>query len=120
MFTPRVTAAVGAALGVIGLAVATAGGAAAGTVDAAFVTKIRGHGIGIDSPQAAVMDGYLVCVELNAHRDGGFRITGIPRPPLETRWGRGVPRIRGETDKAGIGAFPQPPRAGAGTRKDTR
>ncbi len=70
MFSTRITAAVATALGAAGLAVATAGGAAASTVDDAFITKVRGLGIGIDSPQAAIMDGYLVCVELNAGNSG--------------------------------------------------
>jgi len=72
MFTRRITAALAAALGsaAVGLAVATAGGAAASTVDDAFITEIRGLGIAIDSPQEAIMDGYLVCVELNAGNSG--------------------------------------------------
>ena len=68
MFRPRVIAAV--ALGAAGLAVATAGGASASSVDDAFLTTISGHGIGFDSPQQAVMDGYLVCLELNAGHSG--------------------------------------------------
>jgi Protein of unknown function (DUF732) len=76
MFAPRLTAAVpiavATALGTaaVGLAVATAGGAAASTVDDAFITKIRGAGIRFDSPQEAVMDGYAVCLELNAGKSG--------------------------------------------------
>jgi hypothetical protein len=70
MFAPRVTAAAAVVLGAAGLAVATARGAAAGTVDDAFITQIRGLGIGIHSRQQAIMDGYLVCVELNAGASG--------------------------------------------------
>ncbi|ORW91998.1 hypothetical protein AWB92_00350 [Mycobacterium sp. IEC1808] len=72
MFAFRIAAAVATALvgAAVGLAVATAGVASAGTVDDAFITDIRGAGIGIDSPQAAIMDGYLVCVELNAGSSG--------------------------------------------------
>jgi anti-sigma regulatory factor (Ser/Thr protein kinase) len=60
--------AVGAAA--VGLAVATAGGASASTADDAFIAAITDHGIGFDSPQQAVMDGYLVCLELNAGHSG--------------------------------------------------
>lgn len=72
MFSTRITAAVATALGTaaVGIAVASAGGAAASTVDDAFITEITGLGIGIDSPQSAIMDGYLVCVELNAGNSG--------------------------------------------------
>lgn len=64
--------AVGTALGTaaVGLALATAGGASAGTADDAFIAAISDHGIGFDSPQQAVMDGYLVCLELNAGHSG--------------------------------------------------
>ncbi|OBK52569.1 DUF732 domain-containing protein [Mycobacterium sp. 1081908.1] len=73
MFASRITAAIGAAvagLGAVGLAMATAGGASASSVDDAFLTAISGHGIGFDSPQQAIMDGYLVCLELNAGNSG--------------------------------------------------
>jgi hypothetical protein len=54
----------------VGLAVATAGAASASSVDDAFLTTISGHGIAFDSPQQAIMDGYLVCLELNAGNSG--------------------------------------------------
>lgn len=72
MFRTRITAAIATTLGTaaVGLAVATAGGASASTVDDTFLTTISGHGIAFDSPQEAIMDGYLVCVELDAGNSG--------------------------------------------------
>jgi len=72
MFASRITIAVAMGLGAaaVGLAVATAGGAAAGTVDDAFITKIRTAGIGFDSTQEAIRDGYQVCLELYGGKSG--------------------------------------------------
>jgi hypothetical protein len=72
MFSPRITAAITTALGAaaVGLAVATAGGAAAGTIDDAFITEMRGLGVTFTSPQEAIKEGHQVCKELAAGKTG--------------------------------------------------
>jgi hypothetical protein len=72
MFSPRITAAITTAIGAaaVGLAVATAGGASATTVDDAFITEMRALGISFSSPQEAIKDGHQVCRELNAGKSG--------------------------------------------------
>jgi hypothetical protein len=74
MFASRISTAITAAmavgLGAAGFALASAGGASASTADDAFIAAISEHGIGFDSPQQAIMDGYLVCLELNAGNSG--------------------------------------------------
>lgn len=72
MFSPRITAAITTAIGAaaVGLAVATAGGAWATTVDDAFITEMRALGISFSSPQEAIKDGHQVCRELNAGKSG--------------------------------------------------
>jgi predicted amidohydrolase len=71
MFAPRITAAVTTATGAaaVGLAVATAGAAAAGTVDDAFITQMTNRGIAFSSPQQAVNQGHQVCTELAAGKN---------------------------------------------------
>jgi hypothetical protein len=72
MFSPRITAAVTTAFGAaaVGLAVATAGAAGAGTADDAFIAQMTGVGISFTSPQEAVKEGHQVCRELAAGKTG--------------------------------------------------
>ncbi|MCV7103076.1 DUF732 domain-containing protein [Mycobacterium palustre] len=72
MFSPRITATVSTTIGAaaVGLAVATAGGAAASTIDDAFIAEMRGLGISFSSPQDAIKDGHQVCIELNSGKTG--------------------------------------------------
>ncbi|OBG26387.1 DUF732 domain-containing protein [Mycobacterium sp. E3198] len=72
MFSPRITAAVTAAVGAaaVGLALATAGAAGAGTADDAFITEMRGLGVTFSSPQEAIKEGHQVCRELAAGKTG--------------------------------------------------
>jgi hypothetical protein len=66
--TAPLTTALGSAA--IGLAIATAGTASAGTADDAFVTQMRTVGIEFKSPQAANHTGRQVCKELAAGKTG--------------------------------------------------
>jgi hypothetical protein len=72
MISPRITAAVTTAIGAaaVGLAVATAGAAAASTADDAFITEMRGLGVTFTSPQEAIKEGHQVCIELNSGKTG--------------------------------------------------
>jgi hypothetical protein len=54
----------------VGLPSTTAGGAAAGTIDDAFITEMRGLGITFTSPQEAIKEGHQVCKELAAGKTG--------------------------------------------------
>lgn len=67
-FGAAVTTAVGAAA--LGLAVATAGSAAANTADDAFIAQMRAVGVTFSSTQTAVQQGHQVCQELAGGRSG--------------------------------------------------
>jgi hypothetical protein len=69
MLSHRLTtiATVGIGAAVMGLgAVATAGSAAAGSADDAFITRMTALGISFTSPQAGIRAGHQVCTELAA------------------------------------------------------
>ncbi|SOJ56562.1 hypothetical protein MSIMFB_04040 [Mycobacterium simulans] len=73
MFSSRTTAALTTTVGAaaVGLAVATAGTAAASTTDDAFIAQMKAVGITFSSPQAAVAQGHQVCRELATGKTGG-------------------------------------------------
>ncbi|BBA87323.1 MULTISPECIES: DUF732 domain-containing protein [Mycobacterium] len=72
MFSTRITAAVTTAIGAaaVGLAIATAGSAAASTDDAAFISQMESVGVTFSSPQAADREGHQVCQELASGKTG--------------------------------------------------
>jgi Protein of unknown function (DUF732) len=71
MITARITAAVTPALGAaaVGLALATAGAAAASTTDDAFVAQLNSHGISVGTPQQTVNQGRQVCAGMAAGKN---------------------------------------------------
>jgi hypothetical protein len=69
MFAPRITLTTAIGAAAVGLAITTAGAAAAGTVDDAFVAQMSSHGIAFGSPQRAVNQGHRVCTELGAGKN---------------------------------------------------
>jgi Protein of unknown function (DUF732) len=68
MFPPRFTAAIAAAVGTaaVGFALATAGSAAAGTINGDSVAPMTSQATSFSSDQEAIEAGHLVCRELAA------------------------------------------------------
>ncbi|CAM4226717.1 hypothetical protein MB901379_03625 [Mycobacterium basiliense] len=72
MLSARIRATITTALGAaaVGLAVATAGSAAASTSDQDFISQMESIGVSFTTPEAGVQDGHQVCTELAAGKTG--------------------------------------------------